>query len=166
MKENGQYSQLKEENHDHEEVEYFFNDSDMAAAHQLMQLSDEDDHQNINNNKNIMINKDEDTADDHGEEVDQICSRITTSTSGRRRPDWVKVINEEIFGKDVDEEEVCDIDDQPQLPDFKIMKRRYRSLASIYRETKPIDDDNEDDQHCQDEVLMKKKLKTLMGFSR
>ena len=159
---------MKEENHEHEEEQYYFNDSDMAVAHdQLMQLSDEDDQNTINNRKNIMINKVKEIADDNGEEVDQICCRITTtSTTSRRRPDWViKVINEEIFGKDLDDEEVCNTDDQPRLVlDHKIKKRRYRSLSSIYRKTKPIDCDKDDDRHCQDGVLMRKK--TLTGFIR
>ncbi|PON47787.1 hypothetical protein PanWU01x14_241750 [Parasponia andersonii] len=157
-----QYSQLKEENHiggDEEEEEYYFNNSEMAAAHQLMQLSDEDEQNYINKSTNssnniMMINKEDEADHDKvGEEVDQIYCRISTSTGPRRRrrrPNLMERINEEIFGKD-DHDEVCDIDDRPR----KIKKRRYRSLACIYRETKPIDDD--DDRHCDqdDQILMR-----------
>lgn len=84
--------------------------SDLAAAQQLMQLSDED---NKNNSSSSSSRSNKNTKHE-GEEVDQrpLINVIT----------WAKI--EEIFGK---EEDV----DQPK-------KRRYRSLASIYLTSKPV----------------------------
>ncbi|XP_021830768.1 uncharacterized protein LOC110770852 isoform X2 [Prunus avium] len=85
--------------------------SDLAAAQQLMQLSDEDNKNNSSSSSSSRINK---NTKHEGEEVDQrpLINVIT----------WAKI--EEIFGK---EEDV----DQPK-------KRRYRSLASIYLTSKPV----------------------------
>ncbi|KAL5751955.1 hypothetical protein ACOSP7_022124 [Xanthoceras sorbifolium] len=93
------------------ETQKLVSDSDMAAAaQQLMLLSDEDSNSISSSNvKNI-------SSDDHLEEIDQ--------RSGRDHEITCRKKIEEIFGT---EEEIC----RPK-------KRRYRSLVSIYRATKPI----------------------------
>ncbi|KAI5323728.1 PREDICTED: CICLE_v10027329mg [Prunus dulcis] len=86
-------------------------ESELAAAQQLMQLSDEDNNNNSSSSSSSSSNK---NTKHEGEEVDQspLINVIT----------WAKI--EEIFGK---EEDV----DRPK-------KRRYRSLASIYLTSKPV----------------------------
>ncbi|KAL5751940.1 hypothetical protein ACOSQ2_022447 [Xanthoceras sorbifolium] len=93
------------------ETQKLVSDSDMAeAAQQLMLLSDEDSNSISSSNvKKISSN-------DHLEEIDQ--------RSGRDHEITCRKKIEELFGT---EEEVC----RPK-------KRRYRSLVSIYRATKPI----------------------------
>ncbi|CAB4283446.1 unnamed protein product [Prunus armeniaca] len=86
-------------------------ESELAAAQQLMQLSDEDNNNNSSSSSSSRSNK---NTKHEGEEVDQrpLINVII----------WAKI--EEIFGK---EEDV----DRPK-------KRRYRSLASIYLTSKPV----------------------------
>ncbi|KAK2656081.1 hypothetical protein Ddye_009133 [Dipteronia dyeriana] len=86
-------------------------DSDMAmVTQQLIQRSDEGINRSSNGKNNISSDDDH----DHQAEIDQ-----------RSRDEIIRKEKiEEIFGK---EEEAC----RPK-------KRRYRSLVSIYRETKPI----------------------------
>ena len=145
-----QYSQLKEEDDDDE---YWLADSDMAAAQQLMQLSDD-----INSSISTKItNKDGTTDfDDDDEEVDQafcqsfqsmdhyIIDGLIRSSNRRLTSPAAVEINKEIFGTDFqDDDEVCDVDDQPNKLPHKIKKRRYHSLACIYRKTdEPIEDED------------------------
>ncbi|KAH0969689.1 hypothetical protein GBA52_028481 [Prunus armeniaca] len=88
-------------------------ESELAAAQQLMQLSDEDNNNNSSSSSNNSSRSNKNTNHE-GEEVDQrpLINVII----------WAKI--EEIFGK---EEDV----DRPK-------KRRYRSLASIYLTSKPV----------------------------
>lgn len=93
-------------------------DSDMAAAEkQLMQLSDEENN-NSNNNYNV------DMADEDEEEevTDQRLTKKNNTTI-----DVNVNVMEEIFGKEVDHGVIC-----------RAKKRRYRSLADIYMETKKM----------------------------
>nr|XP_023885232.1 uncharacterized protein LOC111997379 [Quercus suber]POE69806.1 hypothetical protein CFP56_78998 [Quercus suber] len=76
-------------------------ESDMAAAQQLMQLSDEDS------------NNDEKRCSKRDSDYDQSQSEITSA------------LIKEIFGKE--DEEV-----------YRLKKRKYRSLVSIYTTTKPV----------------------------
>ncbi|KAJ9170263.1 hypothetical protein P3X46_018385 [Hevea brasiliensis] len=91
-------------------------DSEMVAAQQLMQLSDEDNSNSINRkNKNKNKNK-LDHDKDKDEEFDRNSQDEITSTK--------KI--EEIFGKE--EEFIIE----------RRRKKRMRSLESIYKATKPI----------------------------
>ncbi|XP_048335494.2 uncharacterized protein LOC125423859 [Ziziphus jujuba] len=108
-----------------------FTDSDMeAAAQQLIQLSDED---NNNNNNNSNSGRNYNKVDDNGygdEEVDQRVAKENGNyviNSGEENSSSNNNIMEEIFGK----EEVL------VFPAAN-RKRRYRSLADIYMETKPV----------------------------
>ncbi|GMN33357.1 hypothetical protein TIFTF001_004108 [Ficus carica] len=119
------YCDEKKNDKDHE----LFTDSDMAAAaQQLMQLSDEENH---SNNDNIT-----DYHHDHDqEEIDQ-------TLKIRSRRTWSKI--EEIFGKE-EEEAYHDHHDQYHRHhdhdhQRQRKKQKYRSLASVYRETRPTDD--------------------------
>ena len=191
MEEIQYYSQLKEEEDDDE---YRLTDSDMAAAQQLMQLSDD-----INSSISTKIMKEEKSSAtdfEKDDEVDQVFYQslenmddyvsdglISSSSIRRILTRATAEINEEIFGTDFQDDEVCDVDDhQPNKLPLKIKKRRYRFLSSIYRETKPIDDedvdnsnhskklkkkreddDDDDRRRHQEEVLLMKK-KTLKGL--
>ncbi|EXB36919.1 hypothetical protein L484_002390 [Morus notabilis] len=122
------YSDKRRENHDRDDDDdqELFTELDMAAAQQLMQLSDEENH---SNKENIIDDH------DHDEEVDQRLMKIINNRIPRLRSTLEKI--EEIFGKEEEEEkdeEICGI--RPPK------KRKYRSLASIYRETKTTRDDD------------------------
>ncbi|CAK9320277.1 unnamed protein product [Citrullus colocynthis] len=104
----------------------------LDAAQQLMQLSNDDNNSSnvavvvsTKNNKNKNKKK---MKKDHGgggeEEVDQKRCQIESSV-------WLKI--EEIFGKD-DEKDCCDHHSIISRP----KKRRFRSIESIYMNTKPI----------------------------
>lgn len=83
-------------------------ESDMEAAQQLIQLSDEDNNSSSSNNINRKRNR---TCDDDDNEVDQgIVSAVTTSSN--------KV--QQVFGGK------------------KKRRSRYRSLLNIYMATTPI----------------------------
>ncbi|KAJ9177723.1 hypothetical protein P3X46_012912 [Hevea brasiliensis] len=86
-------------------------DSEMVAAQQLMQLSDEDNSNSINRKS-----KNKNNCDDNEDSFDRSSQDEITS----------KKKIEEIFGK---EEEF--IIERPR-------KKRFRSLQSIYKDTKPI----------------------------
>ncbi|KAJ4715469.1 hypothetical protein OWV82_013828 [Melia azedarach] len=94
-------------------------DSEMAAAaaaveaaQQLMQLSDED-------NNSSDVKKERKSLDGEEEGCVESKDEIT----------WAKKI-EEIFGKEEEEVEVEEI--------HRPKKRRYRTLISLYRTTKPM----------------------------
>uniref|UniRef100_A0A2C9URB8 Uncharacterized protein n=1 Tax=Manihot esculenta TaxID=3983 RepID=A0A2C9URB8_MANES len=87
-------------------------DSEMVAARQLMQLSDEDNSNSINRKNKKKFDYDED--DD--EEYDRSSQDEITS----------KKI-EEIFGKEED-----------FIVERQARKKRFRSLQSIYKVTKPM----------------------------
>lgn len=94
------------------------NDSDLVAVEQLMQLSDEDSQQNNNN-----INKENKPIVNFDEEVNQLMK------SKKKKNVLTSLKIEEIFGKEEDDQD--EIISKPK-------KRKYRSLAEIYRTTVPI----------------------------
>ncbi|KAL6276831.1 hypothetical protein ACE6H2_020432 [Prunus campanulata] len=107
-----QFSSMEKSSRKTDRPDKAMTESDLAAAQQLMQLSDEDN--NNNSGSRSSSSRSNKNTKQEGEEVDQrpLINVIT----------WAKI--EEIFGK---EEDV----DRPK-------KRRYRSLASIYLTSKPV----------------------------
>ncbi|XP_048232387.1 uncharacterized protein LOC8273687 [Ricinus communis] len=92
-------------------IDNVLTDSEMVAAQQLMQLSDEDNSSSINKNSSNRNRKN--IYED--EELDRRSQDEITS----------KKI-EEIFGKD------------EELEQERPKKKRFRSIKSIYKATKPI----------------------------